>query len=118
MPVFADVPAPTIGGHDEAKFRRGRGEPDGRIDLHGMTQEEAYRALIRFLMNAQADGKRLILVITGKGGILRAQSGNRGEREKREAMTDETRCHAKGGKWRRGRRISREQKGERKACGL
>jgi DNA-nicking Smr family endonuclease len=73
MPVFADVPAPTIGGHDEAKFRRGRGEPDGRIDLHGMTQEEAYRALIRFLMNAQADGKRLILVITGKGGILRAQ---------------------------------------------
>ena len=49
MPVFADVPAPAIGGHDEAKFRRGHGEPEGRIDLHGMTQEHAYRALVRFL---------------------------------------------------------------------
>jgi DNA-nicking Smr family endonuclease len=71
MPVFADVPAPPIGGHDEAKFRRGRSEPEGRIDLHGMTKDGAYRALIQFLMNAQADGKRLVLVITGKGGILR-----------------------------------------------
>jgi DNA-nicking Smr family endonuclease len=70
-PVHPETPAPAIGGHDDARLRRGRGEPEGRIDLHGLTHDGAYRSVLRFLMNAQADGKRLILVITGKGGVLR-----------------------------------------------
>jgi DNA-nicking Smr family endonuclease len=47
---------------------------DARIDLHGMTQEEAHRALLRFLARAYEDGRRAVLVITGKGGegLLRA----------------------------------------------
>jgi DNA-nicking Smr family endonuclease len=70
-PRFTEVAAPAIGGHDEARLRRGRGEPEARLDLHGLTQEGAYRAAVGFLMRAQADGKRLVLIITGKGGILR-----------------------------------------------
>jgi len=70
-PVFADVPAGPIGGHVEARLRRGRGEVEARIDLHGLTHQGAYRALLRFLVEAQAGGKRLALVITGKGGVLR-----------------------------------------------
>ena len=70
-PQFNESPAPNIGGHDEARFRRGRGEPEARLDLHGLTQDAAYRTLIRFLMAARAEGKRLALVITGKGGVLR-----------------------------------------------
>lgn len=46
---------------------RGRLAPEGRIDLHGMTLAEAHPELVRFVMSAHSAGKRLILVITGKG---------------------------------------------------
>jgi DNA-nicking Smr family endonuclease len=72
-PQFQEEPAPGIGGHAEAHLRRGRLEPEARIDLHGFTQDSAYRALLNFLVRAQADGAKLVLVITGKGGVLRAQ---------------------------------------------
>lgn len=57
------------------RLRRGRLEIDGRIDLHGMTQETAHAALAGFVHRAWADGRRCVLVITGKGrggdGVLR-----------------------------------------------
>jgi DNA-nicking Smr family endonuclease len=37
-----------------------------------MTQAEAHRALDEFLALADAAGQRCVLVITGKGGVLRA----------------------------------------------
>ena len=46
---------------------RGKLAPEARIDLHGMTLAEAHPELIRFVLNAQAAGLRLVLVITGKG---------------------------------------------------
>lgn len=46
---------------------RGKLDPEGRIDLHGMTMAEAHPELIRFVLNAHDAGKRLVLVITGKG---------------------------------------------------
>ena len=46
---------------------RGKLLPEARIDLHGMTLAEAHPELIRFVLNAQAAGMRLVLVITGKG---------------------------------------------------
>jgi len=54
---------------------KGRLSIDGRIDLHGMTQDAARTALLRFLETSQRSGHRVVLVITGKGnmgqGILR-----------------------------------------------
>lgn len=50
------------------KLARGREAIDRSIDLHGLTQAEAHAALVRFLRAARADGARLALVITGKGG--------------------------------------------------
>lgn len=49
------------------RMKRGKSKPEARIDLHGMTAAAAHSALIRFVLSAQADGKRLVLVITGKG---------------------------------------------------
>lgn len=46
---------------------RGRIDPDGRIDLHGMTLAQAHPELIHFILTAQDRGYRLVLVITGKG---------------------------------------------------
>lgn len=56
------------------KLRRGRLGIGARLDLHGLTQGEAHRALARFLGRAQEDGARTVLVITGKG----AKSGEAG----------------------------------------
>lgn len=63
---------------DEAtnrKIARGRTSIEGKIDLHGMTQIEAYNRLFHFLDSAYLAGKRTVLVITGKGvrgeGILK-----------------------------------------------
>jgi DNA-nicking Smr family endonuclease len=59
------------------RFRRGQTPIEGRIDLHGRTQQEAHDDLHAFLSRAHAAGKRMVLVITGKGmtasksGVLR-----------------------------------------------
>lgn len=53
-----------------ARMRRGKLAPEARIDLHGMTLAEAHAELIAFVLNARAQGLRLVLVITGKGKTL------------------------------------------------
>jgi DNA-nicking Smr family endonuclease len=49
------------------RLSRGTVSIDSRIDLHGLTQAAAHGRLVRFLRQAQADGAKLVLVITGKG---------------------------------------------------
>jgi DNA-nicking Smr family endonuclease len=49
------------------RLRRGRLEPEARLDLHGLTLERAHAALIAFVLDADVRGLRLLLVITGKG---------------------------------------------------
>ncbi len=49
------------------RVARGRATIDARIDLHGFTQNEAYAALLRFVQRSQAEGHRIVLVVTGKG---------------------------------------------------
>jgi DNA-nicking Smr family endonuclease len=48
-------------------MRRGKLKPEGKLDLHGMRVDTAHPALIRFILTAQSQGKRLVLVVTGKG---------------------------------------------------
>ncbi len=49
------------------KLKRGKLKPEGRIDLHGMTLDRAHPALTRFILSSHKSGRRLVLVITGKG---------------------------------------------------
>ncbi|HLK26403.1 MAG TPA: Smr/MutS family protein [Caulobacteraceae bacterium] len=60
------------------RIARGRDLAPARLDLHGMTQDEARAALNRFLARAQADGERAAVVITGRGvqgdGVLRRRA--------------------------------------------
>ncbi|WP_163270684.1 Smr/MutS family protein [Chelativorans alearense] len=57
------------------KLAKGRLDIAGRVDLHGMTQEEAHILLLSFLRRAYQADRRYVLVITGKGssgeGVLR-----------------------------------------------
>lgn len=60
-------PLAPLGRRLKQQVARGSSPIDARIDLHGMTQDRAHQALLRFLRGAQADQSRLVLVITGKG---------------------------------------------------
>jgi len=74
-------PLAPIGRRERAQLSRGKKEIDARIDLHGMTQTRAHRALFGFLQRAHHEGFTFVLVITGKGkiggeserGVLRRQ---------------------------------------------
>ena len=72
----SDAEGPVPRSTDKS-VRKGRVEIDGRIDLHGMTQAQARKALGTALMRTAKRGGRCLLVITGKGpqleGVLRTQ---------------------------------------------
>ena len=88
MPVqTASPPKPApplapLGRRERSRLSRGHKEIDARLDLHGMTQTRAHRALHGFLQRAHHQGLSFVLVITGKGrmgvaeperGVLRRQ---------------------------------------------
>ena len=73
------------------RIARGAEEIEARLDLHGLTQDEAYRSLSIFLRRCHTDGARTVIVITGKGGAggparndRGAGSYDGGDRETRE----------------------------------
>lgn len=73
---LAPSPLGRIAGVDkrtDEKVRRGRMGIDGRIDLHGLTQSEAHHALTGFIRRSHAMGRRVVLVITGKGQMPRGE---------------------------------------------
>ncbi len=55
--------------------RRGQQKVDASFDLHGHTQDSAWRALPPFLARVRAQGAKCVIIITGKGargeGVLR-----------------------------------------------
>lgn len=83
LPEQAPKPVSKGGGgldkRTDERLRRGQMEIEARLDLHGMTQDEAQTALGRFLQRCYERGQRSVLVITGQGrnkenqpdGILR-----------------------------------------------
>lgn len=79
VPKPAIPPLAPLGKRERTKLSRGRSEIEARLDLHGMTQMRAHRALSGFLHRAHHDGLTFVLVITGKGrsggesGVLRRQ---------------------------------------------
>jgi DNA-nicking Smr family endonuclease len=88
-PELAAGASADIDKRTAERLKRGRLDIEGRLDLHGMTEEQARPAVDVFLADAQAAGKRCVLIITGKGpgregGVLRRalpgwlnQPGNR-----------------------------------------
>jgi len=56
------------------KMKSGKLRPEARLDLHGMTLEQAHPRLIRFIEASSGSGRRLVLVITGKGRPRRDDS--------------------------------------------
>ena len=67
----------------ERRFKKkvagGRVGIDDTLDLHGMTQSQAHGALLGFLVRAQSQDARLVLVVTGKGRPERPRPEGSGE---------------------------------------
>ncbi len=77
-PAIADRLRQAPVGMDARAHRRmtrGKLAVEARIDLHGMTLHQAHPALTQFVSRAHAQGRRLILVITGKGRDRDAERG-------------------------------------------
>lgn len=77
LPPLAAGATPGLDKRSAERMKRGEMEIDGRLDLHGMTQDMAHGALTAFVTRAYDAGRRCLLVITGKGyregtGVLRA----------------------------------------------
>lgn len=69
------------GGVDNAtwqRFRSGKMTATRRLDLHGMTAQRAFQALVSFVRTAHADRLRCVEVVTGRGsgetgGVIRRE---------------------------------------------
>ena len=68
------------------RIARGAEEIEARLDLHGMTQAEAHRALTHFIHRCQAQGLKTVLVITGKGGADGRQASRGSESRARGVL--------------------------------
>jgi DNA-nicking Smr family endonuclease len=77
-PLESDGTLPAIDRRTAERLRRGQIAIEAQIDLHGLTQDEAFTATQTFLAESLQAGRRCVLVITGKGtardggGVLRS----------------------------------------------
>ncbi len=72
-----------LDGRKAERLRRGKLPIEATLDLHGMTQSQAHPSLNRFIERMAAQGRRCVLIVTGKGtgkgrlpeeiGVLRRQ---------------------------------------------
>ena len=66
-----------IDGSTQRRLFRGEVPIDSWLDLHGMTAARAHNQLIQSIVLAADDGRRCVLVITGKGsGVLNGHVPN------------------------------------------
>ena len=79
-PKVPDLQKGAVIGVDKrtvGRLKRGKLPVEGRLDLHGLSQNEAERELATFLARSQERGHRCVLVITGKGGARRGEGFER-----------------------------------------
>lgn len=75
LPSASSPKGSGIDDRTARKVLKGQLRIEDRIDLHGLTQSQAHSRLVGFLHRCHGEGKRMVMVITGKGrlsgGILR-----------------------------------------------
>ena len=62
-----ELPLAPLERRLKKQLLRGQSSVDQVLDLHGLHQGDAHHRLKQFIMRAQLDGARVVLVITGKG---------------------------------------------------
>jgi DNA-nicking Smr family endonuclease len=67
LPQITGLRAPGLDKASAERLKRGQYPIEARIDLHGMTQDDAHGTLGDFIAASARAGRRCVLVITGKG---------------------------------------------------
>jgi DNA-nicking Smr family endonuclease len=75
LPEIAHGDVAGVDKRTAQRMRRGQLVIEARIDLHGLTEDDAHRALSSFVIGAQRAGRRCVLVVTGKGLRQDGRSG-------------------------------------------
>lgn len=69
--VALAVPKPVDDPELLRRLQRGELRRDAELDLHHLTEAEAHAAVAAFMTRAAAQGWRYLLIITGRGAVLR-----------------------------------------------
>ncbi len=64
-------PANGVDGSTQKKFSKEKFDIQASLDLHGYTHDTAFDAVISFIKKSHAAHKRCVVIITGKGDVLR-----------------------------------------------
>jgi len=78
LPELDSHHAPGLDKRSAERLKRGQLPIEARLDLHGLTQDEAHSALLGFLGRCETRGLRCVLVITGKGFRKLGETGGPG----------------------------------------
>ncbi len=70
---------PGLDRRAAAKLRRGQWPIEATLDLHGYRRDTARDAVEKFISQSAAQGRRCVLVVTGKGAAGDVQTGWRGQ---------------------------------------
>lgn len=73
LPLLTYARTPGLDRRTSERLKRGQLPIEARLDLHGMTQDQARRSLDTFITHAHDRGLRAVLIITGKGLKPRAR---------------------------------------------
>ncbi len=60
-----------VDGSTQKKFNKEKFEIEATLDLHGYTYDTAFDAVINFITRSYNQKKRCIIIITGKGEVLK-----------------------------------------------
>ena len=75
-PQIVKTPSPSqIDPKILKRLNSGNLHPERTLDLHGMLKDEARKTVKKFVLESYIDGKRLILVIPGKGKDAEGRRG-------------------------------------------
>lgn len=66
-PEYMEAAGPGVDRTLVRRLHQGRYAVQGHVDLHGLTSAEAQQVLSQFMHDALASGKRMVLVIHGRG---------------------------------------------------
>ena len=75
LPELMEGDAPGLDRAASERLKRGQAQIEATLDLHGMILARAEPELAAFLERSQAMGRKLVLVVTGKGTRIDPDTG-------------------------------------------
>ncbi|MFI3242451.1 MAG: Smr/MutS family protein [Alphaproteobacteria bacterium] len=70
---ISTTPPNGVDGSTMKKFNREKFNIEATLDLHGFNHDQAFNEVINFIKKAYLKQNRCILIITGKGEVLRKE---------------------------------------------